>query len=101
YDASCLVTLPEGRADRDKVVGLGVEVAFLIDTQRQHRQVPRRRTEDRLGVIRYEELRLVAGAQQSVCLLFEQARGATNVRTNLRVSDEVVPLRTLVHLVGV
>ena len=59
--------------------------------ERQHRQPPGGRAEDRPGVVEDVELRLVARAEQPVGLLLVQAGRAAGVGADLRVRHVVAP----------
>src|SRR6266511_3127212 len=77
-------TLPEGRADGLAEIALGYKVPFLVHVDVEQREGTRRGPEDRLGVPRHVELRLVARAQDVVGLVLVQRDRAADVRADLR-----------------
>src|SRR5204863_1504952 len=93
--------LPEARSDRDLVVRLREQVSVRVHVDGKLSKGPAGRAEHRSRVVGDLELRLVARAQQAVGLLLVQAGRAAGVAADLRVGDEVTPLRADVHRPGV
>src|SRR6201999_4230971 len=91
----CCRTLPKCRSDGFDEVTFGDEIPVGVDRDGQLCQRARCRAEYRLGEMQCVELRLVAGGEDSVGLLFVQRRRASQMRADLSEGEEFAEVEVL------